>query len=193
MRCWGLKGLIGKVFWSTSLSLLIPVWALCAPPAAEVLPQLFEVSVGSAHSTPVRDIGRYADDTRVVPYTSVFFLGEYFVEPNFRIALAYDLPTTTAVRFVGDEKVEEIVSSRAFAGLVAAPFRFPIRGRSILELQGAALLGVPLGANPGVLPLFMGRLHASQDARSGVGGYLGFRYLVRVDELSVFYGVGYRF
>ncbi|MEZ4472505.1 MAG: hypothetical protein R3F60_17275 [bacterium] len=170
------------------------VAALMATAArAEDRPHLFEVSAGSALSTPVADIGRYGDDEEVVPNPSAFFLAEYFIAPEFRVALAYDLPTGTAVRFVRGEKREHVVPSRVFAGLMAAPFQFAIAERGVLELQGGALVGVQLDEDPDATPRFIGRLHASQDAKAGVGVYLGMRYLMRINELSVLYGVGYRF
>ena len=156
-------------------------------------PHLFEVSAGSALSTPIADIGQYGDDAEVVPHPSAFFLAEYFVAPEFRVALAYDLPTGTAVRFVRGEKRERVVPSRVFAGFMAAPFQFNIADESVLELQGGALVGMQLDDDPDAVPMFVGRLHASQDAKAGVGVYLGVRFLMRVNELSVLYGVGYRF
>ena len=156
-------------------------------------PRLFEVSAGSALSTPMADIGRYGDDEEVVPLGSAYFQAEYFVVPEFRIAAAYDLPTAPAVRFVDGEKQERVVPSRAFLGLVAVPFSFGIREKSVLELQGGALVGLELARDPRILPMMFGRLHASQDARSGVGVYLGFRYVGGTHDLAAIYGVGYRF
>jgi hypothetical protein len=156
-------------------------------------PQLFEVSAGSALTTPVADIGRYDDDVEVVPHASAFFLAEYFVAPEFRVAAAYDLPTSTAQRVVGGEKQERVVPSRAFVGLVAAPFSFGILDKSVLELQGGVFLGVEMDDDPRVLPMAFGRLHASQDALTGVGVYLGIRYVGGSHDLAAVYGVGYRF
>ncbi|MFO0659263.1 MAG: hypothetical protein U0165_05465 [Polyangiaceae bacterium] len=166
----------------------------CVDPAASVRASgWFDITAGTMHGYPASLVGKYNDDTELLPTTSALFMAEYAFVSRLRAAVYYDLITTTERKVVSGTFVEKPLPSRVAAGLALAPFFFDFAKGSRLELQGYGLLGATIEHKPKPVPVLMGRVHLMQDKTKGVGVYLGTSYQFVIDKLSVLYGVSYRF
>lgn len=156
---------------------------------------LLEFSVGTYQGFDSSKVFRYGDDVKLIPTTAALFFVEYFLTPYWRGALVYNMPVGTEKREVNGVLMERAVDSTVALGPVWAPFQFPIRDRTRIELQGLALAGLELGSEKRFVPILMGRVHVSaySSDSAGVGVYLGTQYLFRVGSAGVLYGVAYRF
>ncbi len=156
---------------------------------------ILEFSVGTYQGFDSSKIFRYGDEVKLIPTTSALFFIEYFFTPYWRASLVYNMPVGTEKREINGQIVERAVDSTVALGPVWAPFQFPIRNRTRIELQGLALAGFELGSETRFIPILMGRIHVSaySDESTGVGVYLGTQYLFRIESAGVLYGVAYRF
>jgi hypothetical protein len=152
-----------------------------------------DVTVGTTYGFPAKLVGKYGDDTELIPTTSALFMAEYALFSRFRLAALYDLTVTTEKKIIGGVTVEEPLPSRVALGVVWAPFRFDFAKTSRMELQGYGFMGMTIEKKPRPVPIALGRIHLMQDKSKGVGVYLGTSYQFVLNKVAVLYGVGYRF
>lgn len=153
----------------------------------------FDLTVGTVHGYPAQLVGKYNDNTELLPTTSALFMLEYAVFSRLRWVASYDLITTTERKIVSGTFVEQPLPSRIATGLALVPLYFDFAKDSRVEFQGYGLVGMTIEHAPRVFPILMGRVHLMQDRTKGVGVYLGTEYHFVLDKMSVLYGVGYRF
>lgn len=162
---------------------------------AEAGYSLVEFSVGSFQGFDATKVFRYSDNVELVPTNTAAFMVEYFMTHYLRVALVYHLPLTTEKSFVAGQPVERPVRSLLSGALEWAPFQFPLRNDTRIELQGMALAGIEMGDEKRFVPGLVGRVHLStySNASAGIGVYLGLHYMFVLDRVGPLYGIAYRF
>ena len=153
----------------------------------------FEATVATAQLFATDLIGRYGDDTKLVPTTSVVFIADWIAAWWLRVSLLYDLPTSAETRFVKGTAVQAELPSRLAVGLVWSPLYVDFATRSRVEFQALTYIGLTLEEVPRPVPILGGRVVVLTNADAGVGIYVGFLAELVINQIGVVYGVGYRF
>jgi hypothetical protein len=177
--------------------LILLSWTLCAAGAEDKVKkeQILEFSFGTSQMY-IKDSDRLelANKEKItLPTNSALLIGEYIIFKRLGGTLIFNLPLSSQ-KFIVDNRIEE---ERASPYLGLGPrwslLRLNIFDRAFFEPQLAAFMGTLFLEDwklEGV-PVLAGRAHLS--TKDGFTMYLGSFYIVGIESMTVFYGVGHRF
>jgi hypothetical protein len=179
------------------ITLILFLYILCAAGAEEKVKkeQIFEFSFGTSQMY-IKDTERQELSNKekiTLPTNSALLIGEYIFFKRLGGTLIFNLPLSSQ-KFIVDNRIEEERAS-PYLGLGPrwSPLHINIFDRAFFEPQLAAFMGTLFLEDWKLkaVPVLAGRLHLS--TKDGFTMYLGSFYIVGIEAMTVFYGVGHRF